>query len=185
MNAPQSGKRFGRMADAFKRSAVYYGERGDWYIVAARTRDSDALDRSNFDVMLTHLGGESDGVAVEEASHWLCGWLRYLIVAPDNRAGLRAAIEAHCAVSDYPVLNDEHFSNLEGEEFWEFAESELKQFDGWEDVMRKLQDEGNYFAGCGDSTSEWKLIEAVREYCENPPPPPEPIDPNQLPLFPL
>lgn len=116
MNQPRSGKRFGRMADAFRSDAAYWGERGQWYIVAAQTRDSDCLSRSNFAVLLKALGGEGEAVAVEEASHWACGWVQYLIVRPDNRKGLRIAIESHSAVADYPVLDETHFSEVEDEE---------------------------------------------------------------------
>jgi len=180
---PPADARFGRLTNAFRHSACYWGERGEWYIVAAQHRDSESIDRSNFAVLLQKLGGESETVAVERASHWAVGWLEYLIVRPDNRKGLRIAIEAHSSYYDYPLLDESHHSELEFNEAWEFAESELKRFgDGWADAFgRAIEDEG-----CGYSTDQiWPAIEAAREALENPPPPPEPIDPNQLPLFPL
>jgi hypothetical protein len=133
LNSPKSGKRFARLEDAFKRSAAYWGERGEWYIVAAQTRDSDTIDRSNFAVLLEMLGGESDGVAVERASHWAVGWVEYLIVAPGNRQGLRTAIEAHSSYSDYPLLDESHHSEVEDtecRETWEncFNERERAEY---------------------------------------------------------
>lgn len=116
MNATRSGKRFGRMEDAFRSSAAYWGECGQWYIAAAVNRDSDALDRSNFRTLVKRLGGESDGVRIERANHWACGWIDYLIIAPGNRAGLRIAIDAHSAYCAYPALDESDWSELEDEE---------------------------------------------------------------------
>lgn len=116
MNSSRDGKRFGRMADAFRHSAAYWGERGEWYIVAAQTRDSGTIDRSNFTTLLKRLGGEGEYVVVERANHWAVGWVEYLIVHPSNRAGLRTAILAHSAYSTYPILDESHFSEVEDEE---------------------------------------------------------------------
>lgn len=178
MNQAKSG-RFGRMVDAFKSDACYWGEHRQWYIVAATNRDADTINRSNFAVLLKLLGGESDTVKIEEASHWACGWVRYLIIDPLDRKALRTAILAHSAISDYPVLDESHWSDLEYTEAYDFAESELKEFDGWETVWS--QETQN----CGFSENElWEPIQRARERLEeirdNPPPPPEVIDPNQL-----
>jgi len=115
----------------------YYGGHspdGD-YCIAAQTRDSDALTRSNYECILRDLvalAKEHDGPDREEASvydfragHWVCGWIEYIIVkrdAPD--AVLQAAGEIVCALSDYPVYDEEHFSELEHAEsarYWEQA----------------------------------------------------------------
>jgi hypothetical protein len=158
MNPPGNGKRFGRMADAFAHDAAYWGDHGDWYIVASQHRDSDTVDRSNFQVLLKQLGGESDTVAVEQASHWLVGWVEYLIVAPTDHKALRTAILAHSAVSTYPILDESEWSQLEYDEAWEWAERELKEYDGWETVMAEVWSEGSY--GYGDEEAGQAISEA-------------------------
>jgi hypothetical protein len=183
MNPPQCGKRFGQMADAFRSNAAYWGERGEWFIVAAQHRDSDSLTRSNFLVMLKTLGGESDGVAVERANHWAVGWVEYLIVSPGNRQRLRAAILAHCAVSDYPVLDESHWSELEYNEAWKWAQRELGEFANWEEAFRNATEN----TGFSDDET-WRAIEEAREELERVAPLYEqhassPIDPAQLKLF--
>lgn len=183
MIRPANGARFGRMADAFKHSAAYWGECGEWFIVAAQHRDSDSLSRSNWLVLLKLLGGESESVRIERATHWACGWVEYLIVAPSNRQGLRAAILAHSEVSDYPVLDEMHWSDLEYNEAWDFAESELKQYENWQAAFDDATQNGGY------SDSElWTAIEAACEQLEAELPLWEshassPIDPGQGKLF--
>lgn len=161
MTPPISGKRFVRMVDAFKHDAHYWGERGEWYIVAAQHRDSDALTRSNFAVLLNRLGGESDTVAIERANHWAVGWVEYLIVRPDDRRAIRTAIYAHSAEYNYPILDESHFSDLETDEFYAFAKSELSRFDGWEDVFDDECNKSN--SGAGDEGAEWAIIEAAHK----------------------
>lgn len=182
MNQLQSGKRFGRMSEAFRSEAAYWGEHGRWYIVAAQTRDSDALDRSNFIVFLKELGGESETVKVEEASHWACGWVQYLIVAPTDRKALRTAVSLHCSACNYPVLDESHFSELEYDEAYEWAERELGEFDGWEEAFRNATDN----TGFSDDEAG-RAIEEARTYLEGIADgsitPPEKPDPNQLSLF--
>ena len=115
------------LAEAFKTSSVYWGERADWLIVLTRHRDSDALTRSNFRTLLRLLGGTGTegekgteeikpGVAIEEASHWAVGWVQYLIIEPTNTAALAIAQEATEKIEGYPVLNEDDFSALESEE---------------------------------------------------------------------
>jgi hypothetical protein len=183
VNVPANGKRFGRMADAFRESAAYWGEHGEWFIVAAQHRDSDTLDRSNFAVLLKQLGGESESVAVERANHWAVGWCEYLIIRPDNRKALRHAIHAHSAVTDYPILDESHWSELEYSEGWELAEGELKGFTNWETEFSEAMQ--NY--GYGDDEL-WSGIELARERLKELEPLWEshascPIDPCQLKMF--
>jgi hypothetical protein len=183
VNRPANGARFGRMADAFKRDSAYWGECGEWFIVAAQHRDSDSLSRSNFVSLLKLLGGESEQVRIERANHWAVGWVEYLIVAPANRSGLREAIYAHSSVCSYPVLDETHWSELEYNEAWDFAEGELKRYENWQAAFDDATQNGGY------SDSElWTAIEAARERLEAELPLWEshassPIDPGQGKLF--
>lgn len=98
----------------------YIGETVDGYIVLAQTRDSDTLTRSNWAVGRERIP-DAD---IHRFGHWACGWVEHLIVptnAPDEL--LIAAAQIVDDLEDYPVLSDDHFSNLEYEEACEFWES--------------------------------------------------------------
>lgn len=92
-------------------------DRQDWLVVECigQNRDSDALARSNFRVVLKDLGGESDDVEVHRFGHWACGWFEIVIVRPDSAAHAKAQ-EWVCALSDYPIASNEDFSELEQED---------------------------------------------------------------------
>lgn len=166
---------------------AYWGEREHWFVTLGRSRDSDALEESNFRVLLKRLGGESDTIAIERESHWACGWVETLLVDPADTAKGLIAEAALGALGDYAILDEEDFSHLEYDRFHEYAESELSQYDGgWEEVLAELQNDGNYFIGEGSSESQ--LIEDAREILEDrqhyfDDHAFSPIDPGQMLLF--
>jgi hypothetical protein len=86
-----------------------------WHVVLTQSRDSGILTKSNWAVALEELGGESEYVEIHRFGHWACGWWEALCVAKDSEAW-ETAKEIHDSLSDYPVLNEEHFSEMEMEE---------------------------------------------------------------------
>ena len=110
-------------------------------------------------VLLEQLGGECDGVAVEEASHWAVGWVKYLLVKPSNWQGLRRAIYAHSAVYDYPILDESHFSDLEYNEAWEWAERELGEYPNLQDTFSRATENRGY----SDDEAAQAIEEARKE----------------------
>ena len=86
--------------------------RESWLILLSQNRDSDCLTRSNFTCALEALGGESETVEVHRFGHWGCGWFELILVDP-NSPQAQIAQDIENALSDYPVLNEEHFSELE------------------------------------------------------------------------
>jgi hypothetical protein len=84
-------------------------------LVLTQNRDSDCLARSNFECALRELGGESNTVKIYRFGHWGCGWWEALCILEGSEEE-QIATEIECALSDYPVLDDEHYSNLETEE---------------------------------------------------------------------
>lgn len=155
----------------FGRDSAYWGERREWLVAATLNRDSDALSRSNYRCMLRLLGGNgtegrkgnqevAEGVAVEEARHWACGWLQYLIVDPARADLVAIAEKALSRLEDYPVLNEEDFSleeSEEAEQVWrncygergrlEYIRKHRSQFEfrGFADLLGCVR--GKYFAG--------------------------------------
>lgn len=124
-----------------------------------QSRDSDALERSNFETAWTALQ-KFEGVERVRESHWAVGWVEWIAIPADDSAALQVADEMCARWEDYPVLNDEHFSQLEQEEAdltWkncynagermEYIRAHRSQFE-----FRSLADmldcvRGNYFAG--------------------------------------
>jgi len=97
----------------------------DWLLCPVmQTRDSGTLDRSNFRTMERLLECVDPDVKdhdVHRFGHWGPGWFEILIVRPGTEAH-RVAQESACALSDYPVLDEMDYSELEHEiasEYWE------------------------------------------------------------------
>jgi len=87
----------------------------EWLCVLTRNRDSDELTESNWRCALEQLGGESDNVTIDRFGHWGCGWWEALSVKAGSPQH-RIAQEIQSSLSDYPVLDEEDFCNLEQEE---------------------------------------------------------------------
>jgi hypothetical protein len=101
------------------RAANYSGvDWSDYYMAIGRHRDSNILDNSNFDSFLALLGGENGGnVVVANSSHWAVGWVECILVhkqAPKRTlAVLTQTLES---LDDYPIVDEDHYSNAENEE---------------------------------------------------------------------
>lgn len=94
----------------------------EYFVFLAQHRDSDAFTRSNFTCGLEALGGESETVIVVRERHWAVGWVEWIAIHESDTEALEAADEMLCSISDYPVLNESHFSELENEEaehYWQ------------------------------------------------------------------
>lgn len=117
--------------DYFRRDSYYRGERGEWLVASTLNRDSDCLSRSNFRCFAELLGGKradvdtasrkgsidlSDSLAIEEASHWACGWIQYLIINPACCELVKIAENTLEKLDGYPVVNEDDWSMLEDEE---------------------------------------------------------------------
>lgn len=105
-------------------------DRQDWLVAPCSTnRDADLLTRANWAAMLDDFNGaegvtdESDAQDYEvyRFGHWGPGWFEIVLVRPDTETARRAeAIEG--ALSDYPVLDDSLYSDMqcdEENECWE------------------------------------------------------------------
>jgi hypothetical protein len=88
-----------------------------YYVFLGQNRDSDCLTRSNFRSALKALGGEVEGkVEVVREGHWACGWIEWIAVHESCVDALKCADEIAGALSDYPVVDESDFSELETEE---------------------------------------------------------------------
>jgi len=110
----------------------YFGaEWPEWYSAGfGRSRDSDAIEESNFEVALKTLealradspDGEETTVQVVRENHWAVGWVEWIAIHESNIQAYQKAIELCEKANDYVVLDEDHFSNLEYERavrFWD------------------------------------------------------------------
>lgn len=81
-----------------------------------QSRDSGALERSNFACMLAALGAESETVTVVRESHWAVGWVEWIAIDQDDDRALEIADKVQGRLADYPVVDENHWSRLEDEE---------------------------------------------------------------------
>jgi len=94
----------------------------EFYVFLGQHRDSDSVTRCNFIEGLKALGGESDTVQVVRERHWGVGWVEWVAVHETDHAAILAADEMLCALSDYPVLDDDALSQMEWDEAAEYWE---------------------------------------------------------------
>lgn len=103
------------------RGATFHGGRQEietcWYATPfVVTRDSEALDESNFTVIGADLEKlDPDGVQKLRFGHWGYGWFEQLYVRRDHPRAILAVQSWIKALSDYPVADEEHFCRLEWE----------------------------------------------------------------------
>ncbi len=142
----------------------YFGATWEgYYVFLSQTRDSHTLERSNFICALEAIGGESEhegGVQVVREGHWACGWIEWIAIPAGPSVALAKALEIMDGLESYPVVNEEHWSEVEREEAdeaWrncydlseriEYIRDNPSQFDfhNWADLRSCLK--GEYFAG--------------------------------------
>lgn len=132
----------------------------DHYVFLGRNRDADCLTESNFEKGLEAIGGESDTVHVVHEGHWACGWIEWIAIHKSDLKALEIADSIACALEDYPVLDENDFSEREqiaAEETWKrcytpkerikYIRENKSQFEfrSFADLLGCVR--GNYFAG--------------------------------------
>jgi hypothetical protein len=122
-----------KIMELYQRPECYIGpEWNGWYIFLSQNRDSDFVDRSNFEVAWEQLNELNivhdectnydidchfkDTVYTVRDRHWLCGWLEWIAIHQSNIQAYQLALDMESQLSRYPVLNEDHLSNLEWEE---------------------------------------------------------------------
>lgn len=101
----------------------YFGEAWpDYFVFLSQHRDSDSLTRSNFICGLEALGGESETVLLVRERHWAVGWVEWIAIHATDTEALDKAEAMLKKIKGYPVLDEDHFSQLEWDEaqaYWE------------------------------------------------------------------
>jgi hypothetical protein len=88
-----------------------------WLCGLAKTRDSDALSRSNYRIALEMLGGELKGIVeTRSVNHWACGYIDQIMVKADNTKAVAKLQAIYDKLDGYPVLDESDFSQEEMDE---------------------------------------------------------------------
>lgn len=143
----------------------------DYYVFLGRNRDSDVLEESNFEKGLEFIGGEkmeesdndSDDLAlvtIVREGHWAYGWVEWIAIHSSESEALRKADEVIGKLEDYPVLDEDDYSNKEQDganEIWKncydykerikYIRDHRSQFEfqGFSDLIAQVK--GKYFGG--------------------------------------
>ena len=113
----------------------YFGAQWhDYYVLAGQSRDSSALEESNFrsfhkalkaqaaklgqgDITPPDVDNEQSAIVVERSSHWAVGWVETLLIHKDALPALLAWCDAQLERLDgYPVFDENDYSELEMEQ---------------------------------------------------------------------
>lgn len=89
--------------------------RNEYYVAYGQHRDSDCLTRSNFRSILKALDGESETVLVIRDSHWAVGWVEAIYIHESDEQRLEVADHLLAKLADYPVVDEDDWSELEYE----------------------------------------------------------------------
>lgn len=96
-----------------------------WYAApVGRSRDSDTVESSNWEVQLERIP-ESETVQVVREGHWAVGWVEWLAIHESDRGALEEAEMVGDELEGYPILDEEHHSQLE----WADQEASGKIYD--------------------------------------------------------
>ena len=93
--------------------------RDHYYLAPVSTsRDANILTRSNWEVVTDDILKYKRHVDTEicRFDHWACGWYEQLLIHKSDTKALKVAEEWCCALENYPVASDEHYSKLQWDE---------------------------------------------------------------------
>lgn len=142
------------------RDFAYFGERQDWLIAYTIHRDSDVLDLANFEA-LADLAG--DAAEVETFSHWLVGHGSWLLIDPADTEAVALVQAALDKLEDYPLVDEELYSEMEHAEACDTASSALYEL-GIPSEIRA--DVAGYVVswGCDNGGKDDYAYAGVRDY---------------------
>ncbi len=94
----------------------------NWTIVNTHHRDSGLLELSNAFVIHRRLDKWPDDIRFERHNHYAVGWIECVvikiyknIITKEVTDAFRAYCELYCAMENYSILDESHYSNMEYE----------------------------------------------------------------------
>ena len=92
-------------------------QKRDWLVVpVAVNRDSNIMEKSNFQSALNALGGEGDFVETRVYGHFAYGWFEIIIAHPSMTSVVTSIKDR---LDDYPILDEDDLSEREYESLCE------------------------------------------------------------------
>jgi|TARA_Y100000310_G_C20034793_1_gene513398 hypothetical protein len=85
----------------------------DYFVSLGQTRDSNALEQSNFNNALKQLGGESDTVLVIRNGHWAVGWIEWIGIHKSDNKAISTGENIEKQLSEYLILDEEDYCQRE------------------------------------------------------------------------
>ena len=163
---------------AFDNAENYLGERhSTYYIVGSKHRDSEILDRSNFECTHKELQDIVDNyyedsdyepdnapLKINRMGHWAVGWVEQILIHEDYTVLLQAGDKIIERLEDYAVLDEDDYSEKESEEFYSNLKLTIQDYlqDNQDSLDENLAYEKKYFNNAGEPQE--KLYEKVYEY---------------------
>lgn len=134
----------------------------EWRILYTRTRDSDVLTNTNWEVLEeTFEEDEEKGISIIRIGSWACGWVEYFCISDNATSEIQnQAGEIACRLAEYPVLDEQRYcekEHEEAEEVWancydekdriEYIRNNRSEFDfhDFADLLAVVR--GKYFSG--------------------------------------
>ena len=101
----------------WKHPSNYMGKEWTGWLVApvGCSRDSDNVERSNWDAQIERIP-ESETVQVVRERHWAVGWVEWLAIRPENTAAVAEAEKIGDELEEYPILDEDRYSELEAQD---------------------------------------------------------------------
>lgn len=125
----------------WKMPSYYFGEHWDgWYVFMTTHRDAEMIDESNWESIKRDIGEnpsaaeEQKGLLIVEESHWAVGWVQWMGIHETDTELLMRADDIKAALDDYPLYDEQDYSNRECEAQWNMIKWEFhffcNRFDG-------------------------------------------------------
>jgi len=140
-----------------------------WGFTISQNRDSGPMERSNWEVITEDMEKRfPKNVEIVHSSHWAVGWVEQLAVRMLDKRGKvtkagKAILDWKESLENYPVADEEHFSDLEYNEFVEYIEQEYGA-DKTEAILNYIDECGYPFNYEGMSTED---LDDVAEFAQD------------------
>jgi hypothetical protein len=153
----------------------------NWMLYHLAHRDSDFLSQSNTHYIEKNFPDQEDMVDHQSFSHWAVGWIDAVAIRVYDAEGAITEVfqkfyeDVIEALEQYPVLDEDHYSQLEWEDEQRVIEEAIKSYYKWEcpldeDEMDQAigqvagNNESDRFGGDGGSyPSDEEIFEALAE----------------------
>ncbi len=101
----------------------YIGKRyDDYYILVGHSRDSEIRDESNYQSIKRCLENKNIHFIEICSNHWAVGWVEYIGIQEEDYEAIEEANEILERLEDYPIFDEEDYSQREYEETIKFEE---------------------------------------------------------------